>query len=168
MSRLSGGAQWGIIIGLWVVQRVLRAAAEKNPELGAFVWPILVVYLAFVVLTWLSTPLFNLMLRFDRFGRYAPVRRPATRANLVAGCAGSGTVMAAVAWGTGNPRLYFVRGPVRLLAVSRSAIYGVPAGWPRRAMWTYSAAMVPRRRERRRAVMTSPRATSTRSNCRRR
>ncbi len=83
MSRLSGRAQWGVIIGLYVAFRLLRGVEKSRPELGPYVQPFLYLYLAFFVMTWMARPLFNLLLRLNRFGRLALSDRETSASNWV-------------------------------------------------------------------------------------
>lgn len=71
MSKLSRRAQWGVILGGYVGNRLLAGAAAANPEIAPLVLPLRILYVAFVLLTWTAQPLFNLVLRLDRFGRLA-------------------------------------------------------------------------------------------------
>lgn len=65
--------QWrgGLIIGAYVVVRVLGEMAQKYPSLGPFVLPIVSVYAVFVLLTWVIDPAFNLLLQCNKYGRHA-------------------------------------------------------------------------------------------------
>ena len=67
-----------------VGMRVLRAIGREFPAFEPFVTPIAIAYMTFVLLTWIAQPMFNLLLRFSKFGRYAlsPVQR--TSANCLA------------------------------------------------------------------------------------
>jgi tetratricopeptide (TPR) repeat protein len=71
MSRLSGKAQLGLIVGLYIANRAIRVIGQQNPALQPYLQPLLIAYLAFVALTWLASPLFDLLLRLNRFGRLA-------------------------------------------------------------------------------------------------
>ena len=71
MSRLSTGAQWGVILGGYFLNRILAGAAKTNPDLAPWLLPVRILFMAAVVLTWTADPLFNLLLRVNRFGRLA-------------------------------------------------------------------------------------------------
>ena len=83
-SRLSRRAQWILILGLFFGSRVLRGIARSNPELGPIIYPILLLYALFVILTWCSDPLFNLFLRIHPFGRFALSNKEKMASNFVA------------------------------------------------------------------------------------
>ncbi len=70
MGRQSGRIQWAFLLVTFFGQRVVRNLATANPTLGLVLWPLLVLFYAFVYLTWTAVPMFNLLLRLDRFGRH--------------------------------------------------------------------------------------------------
>lgn len=73
-SRLGQQARWGVLIGVWVGGRALRGLRQQYPALAPFITPLLIVYFLFLYLTWTAKPLFNLLLRLNRDGRYALTR----------------------------------------------------------------------------------------------
>jgi Tfp pilus assembly protein PilF len=83
MSRLSKRAQWAVVLGGYFGYQILRGVADKNPALAPWITPMLVVYIVFALLTWISVPLFNLLLRLDRFGRHALSRDQRVASNWV-------------------------------------------------------------------------------------
>ena len=70
IGRLSTRLQWAFIIGIFFGGRLVRGLATSQPQLGWVLWPLLGLFYAFVYLSWTAGPMFNLMLRFDRFGRH--------------------------------------------------------------------------------------------------
>lgn len=76
MSRLSRKAQWGFILGGFIVFRIL----------ALFLGPLVVLYFIFVLLSWIADPLFNLLLRLDRLGRLALSREQVIASNWVGVC----------------------------------------------------------------------------------
>ncbi len=71
MNRLSGAMQWGLIIGFLIGYRILSNLMRQHPEWTPFLLPIVIVYLAFVFMSWLSDPLSFFLLMFNRWGRLA-------------------------------------------------------------------------------------------------
>lgn len=69
MGRQARGVQWAFVIVTLFGQRAARSLAEASPGLGLVLWPALIVFYLAVYLTWTAVPLFNLLLRLDRFGR---------------------------------------------------------------------------------------------------
>ncbi len=83
MSRFKGRAQWGIIIGVYVAFRLIRTLAQSNPALEPWLTPLLTLYIVFAFSTWIASPLFNLLLRLDPFGRMMLNERETMAANLI-------------------------------------------------------------------------------------
>lgn len=134
MSRLSGQARWGIILGAFFGYQVLRGVARSNPQLATIVWPLLALYLIFAVLTWLADPLFNLLLRLNRFGKLALSREQIITSNWV-GALLLLVILALVArLATGDGRFVEVALVSGLLLLPLSAIFKVPEGWQRITM----------------------------------
>jgi tetratricopeptide (TPR) repeat protein len=69
MGRQSGKLQWAFVIGSMFGLRAVRTLAEQRPELGMVLWPVVILFYAFIYLSWVAGPMFNLLLRFERFGR---------------------------------------------------------------------------------------------------
>ena len=134
MARLSGRAQWGIIIGGYVGYRLLLDAARKNPAAAPYLWPIVGAYIAFALMTWLADPLFNLVLRLSRFGRLALSRTQVMAANVI-GLLILGALLSAGSWlATGDARLGVLAIVLGALTMPASGAFHMPAGWPRWVM----------------------------------
>jgi Flp pilus assembly protein TadD len=84
MSRLNSKAAFGLIFGAWLLMQVLSRVAGNVPALGPLILPILVIYVLFVVLTWIANPLFNTFLRFHPFGKHLLDRTQMWSSNLIA------------------------------------------------------------------------------------
>jgi len=124
MSRLSRRAQWGVIIGAVVVTRLLP--------------PIAPLYIAFAVMTWVADPLFNLLLRLDRFGRLALSEEQVTASNWVGGCLLVALVTLIAGVVLGNPAVMFGALAVAALILPMAATFRTTIGWPRLAMSLYT------------------------------
>jgi tetratricopeptide (TPR) repeat protein len=74
MTNKSSKYQWIFVIGLWVLVRFLNSLSRSNPELAPFVNPIIFLYAAFAISTWILEPLSNLFLRLNIYGRFALTR----------------------------------------------------------------------------------------------
>lgn len=98
MSRLQIRAQWGLIVGAFVLNNVIDYLAFNNPALRPFLTPLNYLYTVFAFLSWTARPLFTLLLRLDRFGRLALSDEEIAASNLVAVCllAAIGSLAAAV------------------------------------------------------------------------
>jgi tetratricopeptide (TPR) repeat protein len=141
MSRLRGRAQWAIIIGGYVGYRLLFSAGRANPQWGWVIWPVVVVYIIFALLTWMADPLFNLLLRLDRFGRYALSRRQIAASNVT-----GGVLLAAVAAGiaflaTAQAALLLLAIGLVLLLLPVSGAFKAPKGWPQGVLGAYAGGL---------------------------
>jgi tetratricopeptide (TPR) repeat protein len=83
MSRLSPGVRTALFLGMWVIIQVLRGAART--QLAPFVTPLIVLYALFVYLSWTADPFFNLLLRFNPYGRFALNDDEVNASNFVGG-----------------------------------------------------------------------------------
>jgi tetratricopeptide (TPR) repeat protein len=70
LGRQSSRFQWAFIIGIFFAGRGARSLSETQPDMKWLWWPLLGLFYVFVYLSWTAHPMFNLMLRFDRFGRH--------------------------------------------------------------------------------------------------
>jgi tetratricopeptide (TPR) repeat protein len=138
MSRLGRGMQWVIVLGGYFGYRALTQVAVQHPNLAPWIRPVLVVYIVFAVMTWIASPLFNLLLRFDKFGRHALSRDQVVASNWVAGLLAPALILA-VAWlVTDNSLALFGAITCGLLLLPVSAVFHCQAGWPRRMMALYT------------------------------
>jgi tetratricopeptide (TPR) repeat protein len=71
METQTAGRQRLFIFGGIIGYSVLRRVAVAQPGLAPLIWPVLGLYIAFVLLSWLADPLFDTFLRFDAEGRRA-------------------------------------------------------------------------------------------------
>ena len=141
MSTLSRKAQWGVVLGGLIGFRVLRAAAAANPALGPWVTPLLVLYGLFVFLTWTADPLFTLLLRLNRFGRYA-LSAEERAASTWTGLALLAVLGAALLFAvTRSPAFVGAALAGTLVMFLVSGTYRCARGWPRRTMAVYTAAV---------------------------
>jgi tetratricopeptide (TPR) repeat protein len=81
MGRQSGRMQAAFVIGTLFGGRFIRSAAENNPHLGMVLWPLLALFYLFIYLSWTAGPMFDLLLRLDRFGRLVLSRDERTASN---------------------------------------------------------------------------------------
>ena len=85
IGRMSGKLQWIIILGLYFGNRILNSMAEQYPSLAPLIWPIIFLYLIFAITSWIANPLFNTMLRFNKYGKYLLDNRQIMASNVIAG-----------------------------------------------------------------------------------
>jgi tetratricopeptide (TPR) repeat protein len=140
-SRLSGKAQWAVLIALFLGPRILGNLGRANPTLQPFVFPLATLIVLFIALTWVADPLFNLVLRLDRFGRLALSREQVIASNWIGACV-AGVVLGLLAFAvTFNPAALVGAISSGLLMVPVSAVFACPSGWRRVIMAVYTAGL---------------------------
>ena len=120
----------------------LRGVARAQPQLAPVIWPVLIAYAAFVVLTWLADPLLDLMLSFDREGRrlLSPDRR--LGGYLVGACLALAALLGiGSAMGLGGS-LGLAAFGLAFIALPLAGVFQCEPGWPRVTMAAYTAALV--------------------------
>lgn len=135
MGSLSGRAQGMIILGGYIGNRMLANFASANPSWAMWVLPIRIAYGVFVLSTWLASPLFNLLLRFDKFGRYALSREQIASTNWLGTTLGLTLIGLIAGAFTGFPMFWITWSVVfGLLSLPLSSVFNASAGWPRVVM----------------------------------
>lgn len=135
MSRLSPRARWGVVVGGYFGYRLLSGVGRANPSLAPLSAVAMVLYLAFVFLSWTAHPLFNLLLRLSRFGRLALSEEEVRASNWVGAVTGIGVLAAGaclVLGFEGGPRVLLL--VAAGLVIPTAATFNCQEGWPRRTM----------------------------------
>lgn len=140
MGKLSSRAMWTIIIGGYIGYRALREVA-RDPAWAPWVTPLIVVYVAFVLLTWLAAPLFDLALRLHPMGKHALDDDDRARAALVGSALAVALASAALSFVLPDMGLVLLAVVAGLLSIPLSAVHVCAEGWPRRAMWAISGGL---------------------------
>lgn len=138
MARFDTRTQWMLMIGFIVGRSILLSIVDSVPVLKPLYWPIVIAYLIFAILTWIASPLFNLILRLNRFGRLALSDEQRTASNLLGLCLLTALLVATVPTGfqlaTGRPVDvdWFICGLMCFaLALPVTNIHRCEPGWPR-------------------------------------
>jgi tetratricopeptide (TPR) repeat protein len=79
MAKKTEGSQWGIIIGLYFGARYLNQISRDYP----FLIPVVVLLAIAFYMTWVMTPLFNLVIKMDKTARNALTPEESSGANVV-------------------------------------------------------------------------------------
>jgi Tfp pilus assembly protein PilF len=140
-SRLSGRATWALIIGFYFFSRLIRATMKAKPELAPFLWPLYGLYLAFVLLTWIAGPLFDLLLRLDPVGRVALSRKQITASNWVGAAlllAGAGLVIGLLA---SSPSFYLLAAASGMMTLPIAGAFNAETPKARRVLPIYAIAL---------------------------
>lgn len=96
-SRLGGQARWIVLIGINVIPRLVNGLTPAASPYRPLADIVVGCYVVFAFLTWTAQPLVNLLLRLDRFGRYALSPRQIIASNWV-GSAFLLAVLGFIAW----------------------------------------------------------------------
>jgi tetratricopeptide (TPR) repeat protein len=131
MGRQSRFVLVAIVLGLLFGPNILAAIANSAPEYKPFLMPVIWLAVGFVLMTWISGPLFNLLLQLNKFGRMALSVEQRIESFLVGGCfclAASAFVANLIHWTVFAEvaMIYF-----GLMTLPLVVIFRVPAGRPR-------------------------------------
>lgn len=137
MSRLSRKAQWGVIIGIYFLPKILRGVAEQNPALRIVIYPVVGGLILFALMTWIADPLFNLVLRLSRFGRLVLSREQVMASNVLLACLG-GALFCGVLGLVWNTDALFGALVFVLMMIPVSGTFGAQAGWPKVVLMIYT------------------------------
>lgn len=85
IGNLKGKFQWAFIIGFYLLFRTLNGVAQNNPALAPYLTPLLVIMFIFAFSSWFISPLHDLLLFLNPYGKYALSSREKTVARLVGG-----------------------------------------------------------------------------------
>ncbi|MEZ6119448.1 MAG: tetratricopeptide repeat protein [Pirellulaceae bacterium] len=140
MSRLSDRGQWGIILGLFLIMQVLKGLGQ-HAAIRPFVVPIMFAYLAFCLLTWCARPLFNLVLRLDRFGRMVLSNDEIVASNWIGGLLVLSIGSAVGAILLSQPAGLFLSLASVLMLIPVSGVFSADPGWPRRSLIIYAVTL---------------------------
>lgn len=84
-SRLGSKGRYFLFAGVYGGIQLMRLVSHEKPYLTKVLYPIVFIVYALILMTWLADPMFNLILKFNRFGRWALSRREHLEANVFAG-----------------------------------------------------------------------------------
>ncbi len=84
VGNLSSKARWGFIIGIFILMRVVNKMSDSNSEMAPFFSILLGVYIAFVFMVWTINPIFNIFMRFNKYGKHALNKGEIMGSNIMA------------------------------------------------------------------------------------
>jgi tetratricopeptide (TPR) repeat protein len=133
VSRLPQSAQMVLLVAMLFGPGLLRKWGEKSPFTEMCVEIVIAAYLAFAAMTWLGNAAFNLMLRFDKDGRYALNDDQLQGANLLALYLIPPVLMMSGLALTGNHSFQWAAFRWMFVCMPAAAVFHCDKGWPR---WT--------------------------------
>jgi tetratricopeptide (TPR) repeat protein len=86
LGRQQKRTVWVVLLGLWIVPRILRGLARQYPAVTPLVLPIVAAFAIFAFSTWIIGPLSDAFLFFHPIGRHALNEREKTGSAAVIGC----------------------------------------------------------------------------------
>ncbi|MEL6537189.1 MAG: tetratricopeptide repeat protein [Bacteroidota bacterium] len=105
MSKQRSQVQWFIIVAVLFGNRILRAIMKSSPELTPILMPILVLIIIFALSTWVISPIFNLALFVNPYGKYALSKEDRQVARLTGTALSIALVSAIAFWILGSDLL---------------------------------------------------------------
>ncbi|OYU97309.1 MAG: hypothetical protein CFE21_03170 [Bacteroidetes bacterium B1(2017)] len=84
MGNLTAKYQWGVILVLYFGTKALKNIAIANEAWQPFLVPLVFILALFAFSTWVITPISNLFLRFNIYGKYLLDRKEKLSSNFVA------------------------------------------------------------------------------------
>lgn len=84
IGNLTAKYQWGVIIGFYFGFRALRFVAAENPALEPYLRPLILALTLIAFSTWVITPIGNLFLRFNKYGKHLLSKKELLSSNFVA------------------------------------------------------------------------------------
>jgi tetratricopeptide (TPR) repeat protein len=84
IGNLTSKYQWAVIIGFYLVIRLLRTLATNNEKLQPYLTPIVIILSLIAFSTWIITPVSNLFLRFNKYGKLLLSKKEKLSSSFVA------------------------------------------------------------------------------------
>jgi tetratricopeptide (TPR) repeat protein len=142
MAKLPAAAQWGVIIGGYLLNRALSSAAKANPDLAPWLLPVRILYLVLVLLTWTAEPLFNLLLRVNKFGRLALSEEQTTASTFFGATVFPALASLALCFVFGFDSIFLIAALVfGVLMIPVAGMFKASSGWPRTLLMGYTAGL---------------------------
>ena len=142
MSRLPAGVQWGVILGGYFLNRLLGETSKSYPDLAPWILPIRIAYLTAALLTWTADPLFNLLLRVNRFGRLALSDEQRTASSWFGATVFLALASLALCLVYGFNSVFVISALVfGFLMVPVAGMFKASEGWPRKLLICYTAGL---------------------------
>lgn len=85
ISNLRAKYQWAVFVGFFLGTRVLNAIARSNAALQPYLIPLTIALAVVALSTWIITPISNLFLRFNSYGKFLLNKKEKMCSNFVAG-----------------------------------------------------------------------------------
>jgi len=84
IGNLTERYQWAVIVGYLFIVRGLRTVAKNNEALQPYLYPIIILLALVAFSTWVITPISNLFLRLNKYGKHLLDENEKTSSTFVA------------------------------------------------------------------------------------
>ncbi|MEA5573798.1 tetratricopeptide repeat protein [Calothrix sp. UHCC 0171] len=139
-SRLNHITRWVFAIGLYFAVRFMLVGLHQV-GLKPLVIIVAIVYLLFVIFTWIADPFFTLLLRLNKFGRLALSEAEIQQSNWWGACFGIALLSLGV-WIFTNSISPLIGAIVfGLLLIPTAATFNCQEGWMRQGMTIYTISL---------------------------
>lgn len=128
MNNLTAKYQWAVILGILFGTRLLRGLAATNETLRPFLTPLVFLIGVLAFSTWVITPISNLFLRFNKYGRFLLSTPEKQSANVVAACLAIFLIGLGAYLLLKDERFVTVAGFGFMMMVPGSAMFSAPGG----------------------------------------
>ncbi len=85
VNRLPSMVRFGLVVGIVILMRFINNIKESNPTIAPLLSAVVIAYIGFVFLVWTIDPIFNIFLRFNKYGKHALDKGQTLGANVMAG-----------------------------------------------------------------------------------
>jgi tetratricopeptide (TPR) repeat protein len=140
-SRQSRTALWAFMIGTVLFRRVAIVFLKTRPDLWFLEWAVLGAFWGFLALTWLGVPIFNSVLRLNRFGRLVLTSTERLESNVFLGMLVSATGLLGAGLALGESDLTFAAFAIALMTAPVSTAIREDSRRKRRVLRLYVAAL---------------------------
>lgn len=83
MSNMTSKYQWGVIIGFYILFRIVTSVAKNNPDWSPFMTPLIILMFILAFSTWIIHPISNLFLRLNKYGTHLLSEKEKMSSNFV-------------------------------------------------------------------------------------
>jgi len=128
MNNLTAKYQWAVIIGILFGTRLLRGVAASNETLRPFLTPLIFLIGIIAFSTWVITPISNLFLRFNKYGKFLLSKQEKQSANVVASCLAIFLIGLVAYLVMQDDRFIVVAGFGFMMMVPGSVMFSAPGG----------------------------------------
>jgi len=141
MAKMSGGASFGIMIGLWFGVNFLNRQASANPEYALYIMPVVYIIVFLFLMTWIIDPLMNFYLLTNKYGRLLLDKDDKLMASLVGGSLGMAALSLAVFLITGSSSFQLFPSAFVLLTIPLGSFLRPKRKQPRQLLTLYTGAL---------------------------